>query len=290
MPRYRSLSTPDGYPVDVIKYSAPRRLLAIARGHPYERDAFAALLSGLDEYDVCLVEHPVAAHCLGPDTGRDFDAVLCYDMPGVDFTTDCAPRLVPPDPGMQQSYLAMLAAGVGMVYLHHAIAAWPAWPEYADIVGGRFHYRPATLRGKRWPDSGYRHGVKHRVCKAQDHPVTEGVPGQFEMTDELYLCPVFEEDVVPLLRSDYRFEDTHFYSSARAVAGSMNDREDWSHPPGSNLVGWVKSHGSSPVVYLQGGDDAVAMGNKHFRRLVHNAVRWVSSREARDWAQAADRQ
>jgi type 1 glutamine amidotransferase len=272
--------------VDVIKYSAPRRLLTIARGHPYERDAFSALFADLDEFDVCHVEQPAAQQLLNPGAAQTFDAILCYDMPGVDFTAADSPGHVPPDPEFQSNYLAMLEAGVGMVYMHHAIAAWPAWPEYADIVGGRFHYRPAALRGTRWPDSGYRHAVTHRVSKLVDHPVTEGLPETFEITDELYLCPVFEDEVVPLLRSDYGFEDSNFYSAAHAVAGSMNNREGWSHPAGSNLVGWVKSHGNSPIVYLQGGDDGSAMANEHFRQLVHNAVRWAGSDAARDWAKA----
>ncbi len=272
--------------MDVIRYSAPRRLLAIARGHPYERDAFAALLTGLEEFDISHVEQPVAQRLLNPRTAREFDAVLCYDMPGVDFTDADAPVPVPPDEAFQRDYLAMLEAGVGMVYMHHAIAAWPAWPEYAEIVGGRFHYRPATLRGRDWPDSGYRHAVRHRVSRLIEHPVTEGVPENFETTDELYLCPVFEDDVTPLLRSDYDFVDDNFYSAAHAVAGRMNEREGWSHPAGSNLVGWLKRHGNSPIVYLQGGDDGAAMGNDHFRRLVHNAVRWVSSDDARDWARS----
>jgi type 1 glutamine amidotransferase len=270
--------------VDVINYSAPRRLLTIARGHPYERDAFAALFAELEDYDVCHVEQPAAQRLLNTRTAREFDAILCYDMPGVDFTVADAPGHVPPDAAFQDDYLAMLEAGVGMVYLHHAIAAWPAWPEYADIVGGRFHYRPSCLRGRDWPDSGYRHAVTHRVSKVCDHPVTEGIPDRFEITDELYLCPVFEEEVIPLLRSDYTFEDSNFFSAAHAVAGSMNNREGWAHPAGSNLVGWVKRFGNSPIVYLQGGDDGYAMANAHFRRLVHNAVRWVGSDPARAWA------
>ena len=46
--------------MDVIAYGAERKLLTIARGHPYDRTAFAALFDGLDEYDVCHVEQPVA--------------------------------------------------------------------------------------------------------------------------------------------------------------------------------------------------------------------------------------
>ena len=46
----------------------------------------------------------------------------------------------------------------------------------------------------------------------------------------------------------------------------------------------MKAFGSSPLVYIQGGDDAEALGNPHFQRLVHNAVRWVASDDARRWA------
>jgi hypothetical protein len=122
------------------------------------------------------------------------------------------------------------------------------------------------------------------VSRLRQHPVTEGVPEHFEMTDELYLCPIFEDEIIPLLGSGYTFEADNFYSAAAAVSGEMNSREGWTHPPGSSLVGWVTAHGNSPIVYLQGGDDAEAMGNEHFRRLVRNAVRWVSSESARDWA------
>lgn len=272
--------------MSIINYSATQRLLTLARGHPYDREAFHTLFDGLDEFDVCHAEQPVAQRFLGPQAAQDFDAIVCYDMPGVDFTAADAPRLLSPDPEVTESYLAMLEAGIGMVFMHHSIAAWPAWPEYAEIVGGRFHYRPAQLRGQSWPDSGYRHQVTHTVSKVSSHPVTEGIPAHFEITDEVYLCPIFEDDVIPLLRSDYQFEPDNFYSATKAVAGEMNSRGGWTHPKGSNLVGWVKRCGNSPIVYLQGGDDAQAMANQHFKRLIHNAVKWVSSTEARDWAKS----
>jgi len=273
--------------MSIIHYGARRRLLAVARGHPYEREVFAGLFKGLEEFDVSLVEQPAAQYCLTPRAARDFDAIVFYDMPGVDFTAPDAPRLVTPDPAFTRDFLAMLEQGVGVVFLHHALAAWPAWPEYAEIIGGRFHYRAALLRGQHWPDSGYRHAVRHRVSTLAAHPVTAGLPEHFDMTDELYLCPVFEDDVLPLLRSDYHFDASQFYSAARAVAGDLHSRAGWDHPPGSALVGWAKHWGASPIVYLQGGDDAAALGNAHFRTLVHNAVRWVGGSDARAWAAGA---
>ena len=272
--------------MSIIDYSAPQRLLVTARGHPYERDAFVGLFEGLDGFAWSLVEQPAAQYLFEPSLRERFDACLCYDMPGVDFTSPEAPAPVAPDASFKQGFLDLLEAGMGMVFLHHSIAAWPAWEEYAEIVGGRFHYRPAELRGRDWPDSGYRHKVAHEITVLAEHPVTEGLPDHFGMTDELYLCPVFEDAVTPLLASDYRFTDENFYSAALAVAGEMYSREGWQHPPGCSLVGWVKHYRASPIVYIQGGDDPEAYANPHFQRLVHNAVRWVSSEQAHRWARS----
>ncbi len=273
--------------MSIINYSAPSRLLVTARGHPYERDAFTALFEDLEDFNWSLAEQPAAGYLFGPELRQRFDACLCYDMPGVDFTAgEDPPALVTPDPAFTAGLLALLEAGMGMVFMHHSIAAWPAWPEYAEIIGGRFHYRPASLRGTDWPDSGYRHKVEHTLTVQGQHPVTEGLPETFVMTDELYLCPVFEDSVEPLLRSDYPFVDDNFYSAKRAVEGEMYSREGWQHPPGSNVVAWVKRYRTSPIVYIQGGDDPEAYANPHFRQLVHNAVRWVASESAHRWARS----
>ncbi|MGI9284220.1 MAG: hypothetical protein ACR2P1_02430 [Pseudomonadales bacterium] len=80
-----------------------------------------------------------------------------------------------------------------------------AWPEYAEIVGGRFLYKPDTIRGEAYPDSGYRHDVSHRVSIENEHPVTADVNSQFTITDELYLAHAFTDSLTPLLSSDYDF-------------------------------------------------------------------------------------
>ncbi|MEP5765691.1 MAG: ThuA domain-containing protein [Halieaceae bacterium] len=270
--------------MSIINYAAPRQLLVTARGHPYERDAFCGLFETLDDFSYSLVEQPAAQYLFNPGLKDRFDACVCYDMPGLNFTAEDPPGLVQPTEAFKSGLLDLLEAGMGFVFMHHSIAAWPAWPEYAEIVGGRFHYRPAELRGVTWPDSGYRHQVDHQVSVVAQHPVTEGLPESFRITDELYLCPVFEESVIPLIRSDYAFTDANFYSAQQAVAGTMFSREGWSHPPGCELVGWVKHYRNSPIVYLQGGDDPVAYDNEHFQRLLHNAIRWVASDEAHTWA------
>ena len=68
------------------------------------------------------------------------------------------------------------------------------------------------------------------------------------------------------------------------MEGELYSREGWQHPPSSNLVAWSKHYRNSPIVYIQGGDDAEAYGNEHYRTLIHNAVRWVASDAAHQWA------
>ena len=55
-----------------------------------------------------------------------------YDMPGIQFGED-GPVLETPSDGYKRGFLDLLESGKGMVFMHHAIAGWPAWEEYADI-------------------------------------------------------------------------------------------------------------------------------------------------------------
>lgn len=252
------------------------RILLITKGHPFERDAFFGLFDALDGVEWTHVEQPAAQVFFDPALARDYDAFVLYDMPGIDFRPG-GPEFSAPGETFARNFCALLDDGFGFVFLHHAIAGWPAWETYAETLGGRFLYVPGELRGTPRPDSGYRHQVEHRVRVLREHPVTAGVPAEFEMTDELYLFEVFEDVVEPLLASDYAFVRDNFYSAARVVQeGKMFDNEGWEHPPGSNLVGWIRPHPASRIVYLQGGDDPVAYANPNYRTLLRNAIRWAA--------------
>ena len=206
-------------------------------------------------------------------------------MPGLDFAAPDAPAHVQPDEAFKTGFLRLMDAGKGVVALHHAIAGWPAWPEYAELLGGRFLYKSGPLRGSQRPDSGYRHDIAHRATVLDtDHPVTRGLPQRFDLTDELYLGEVFEDLVHPLLASDAAFTRDVFYSATLAVRGRMFSNEGWDHADGSNLIGWAKRARRSPLVYLQPGDGPPTYENPHYRRLLENAIRWTASAEALDWA------
>jgi type 1 glutamine amidotransferase len=258
------------------------RIAVVTKGHPFEADPFFAVFDAMDGVEWTHVEHPEALELVAPERATEFDVFVMYDMPGITFNRSesraDAPATFPAPPnGYADAFRALLEAGQPMVFLHHAIAGWPAWEEYAHIVGGRFHYQPASLDGVDYPDSGYRHDVTHTVEVLDlDHPICAGLDPAFEITDELYLFPVFEDEVTPLMRSRHSFVDSEFFSADRAVRGIRNDRTGWSHPPGSNLVAWTKTVGASPIVYIQFGDSPQTYADLNYRRVLTNAVRWAA--------------
>lgn len=251
--------------------------LVVTGGHPFEAEPFFAVFDALDGITWTPSTAPAGGH----------DVVVFYDMPGLRFTRADPPvEFVEPTSEQRGEIARLCEAGTGLVFLHHAVAGWPAWTAYAELIGGRFHYQPAALAGREYPDSGYRFDVEHTVeIVDPQHPVSAGLGESFSLVDELYCSPVLEDRVVPLMRTSFPTHDaTRFYSAARAIRGERDSNDGWSHPPGSDLVAWAKAAGRSPVVYLQFGDGPATYADASFRRALSNAIAWVASADAREWA------
>ena len=263
-----------------LKSSKPIDTLVVTGGHPFEADPFFAVFDAMAGVQWTGAAAPKAGH----------DVVVFYDMPGLRFTgTDPPLELIEPTDHQRDVIHQLCADGVGLVFLHHAIASWPAWHEYAELVGGRFHYARGVLDGVEYPDSGYRFDVRHTVeVSAPDHPVCAGLGSSFTLTDELYCFPVLDHTITPLMRTTFDTGDSSQFSSADlAIRGQRNCNAGWSHPPGSNLVGWAKTAGASRAVYLQFGDGPVTYGDPNFRRVVANAISWTANRASSPPARTA---
>ena len=261
----------------IIDHHSPFNILVSVKGHPYERDAFAAVFESFEGIRHTFVEQPASQAFMNPEAAQAWDVLVFYDMPGIDFSTE-PPELIAPTETLQAGFMELLTAGKGMVFLHHAIAGWPLWPEYGEVIGGRFFYRPIECRNQSVLDSGYQHDVSHNVSVLDTgHPITACLDATFPLKDELYLYEVFEDDVTPLLASDYTFDREHFYSAHHAVTGKMFCNDDWTHPSGSRLIGWHKQHENSRICYLQPGDGPDTFASPHYRRLLENAIRWAAA-------------
>jgi hypothetical protein len=229
----------------------PVRVLLVTKGHAFDHDAFLAMFEGMDELDVTMVEQPAAQVILRPENVGDYGAVLFYDMsgiPGIGLMHDGAGDTgIPPD-DYRRSIEALIDGGTGIVMLNHGTVSWPLWPLWRSISGSSFMLTEGELNGQRVPGSGYRGGH-----------------GPYP-NPTISLTPV---------------------DPSHPVAAGLAPPEEqaaWSHPEGSNVVVWANAAGNSPVVAADIGDSPEAFGNADFRRLLRNALQWVASPEARQWA------
>lgn len=253
-----------------------RDLLVLSGGHAYEREPFDDLLNSLGDWDITHLMHPEAEEAVANGRALEADAVLFYDMGGYTFADDWVTSR-PPSEAFRRSIVARFEAGRGAVAMHHALAGWADWPEWHEMLGGRFLYTPGEVRGKKVLDSGYRHDVEYNAQVVARHPVTAGLPDSFPVCDELYLAEIFSEDVTLLIRSDCQFTRDNFYSAALGISGTLYSREGWEHPPGCDYVAWVKPVGGAELVYLQFGDAPQAYENPHVRTALANALDYVAS-------------
>ncbi len=262
-------------------------LLAITGGHAVDLDAFGAMVDAICDELGWVWSHatqPSAQRWLRAEHAHEWDAILLHDLPGLTLKRGTEPAPTDPTDEIRTGMLELLAAGQGIVATHHALAGWPTWDGWAALLGGRFLYAPGRLRGADWPSSGYRMDRYRVDVLAADHPVCAGVEA-FELHDELYLCPVFDDEVVPLLTTTADTSPESMTSTYHEVRHGEQIAAR-GHPPGSKLIGWAKTAGRSPLVYLLPGHGPETMAHPQYRRLLSNAIKWVGSPEAHEWAAA----
>ena len=181
----------------------------------------------------------------------------------------------PPSAELQKGFPALLQQGKGMVFTHHSLASWPhSWPEYVEVMGGACDWgNSITTRGVQHPQSGFFPMTPQRITVVdKSHPITQGLGDSFDIIDESYACPYYEDSVIPLLRTDFKPADHN-----------RNLSPNWKY---SNLAAWAKTAENSPVAYIQMGHGPAAWSNESYRKLVLNAIKWAASPEALAWAKA----
>lgn len=264
-------------------------VLVVTGGHRVELDALLGMVDAVCEERGWRWAHstqPAAQRWLRRDC--PWDAVLLHDIAGLHLRRGESPVAIGPSAETAAALLDLLDAGQGLVVTHHALASWPGWDSWASAIGGRFLYAPGPLRGTAMPSSGTRFARYHARVVTRDHPVCAGLPSDgLVLDDELYLCPVFESEVVPLVRADVDLDPARYIRTyEHVVHGEAAAPDCTGHPPGSDLVAWATSAGASPIVYVQPGDSGRTFAVPGYRRLIANALAWVSSDEAHAWARS----
>ena len=272
--------------------SGPIRMLLITKAHPYEREPYYQMFDSMGADITWMhVDNPAAEVFLQPKYANRYDVAFFYDMNGAQADLgrsrrEPAPnnpfypngtRMVvdPPSEMLQKGLPALLQQGKGMVFTHHSLASWPhSWPEYIEMMGGACDWgNSISTRGVQHPNSGFFPMTPQRITVVnKTHPITQGLGDSFDIIDESYACPYYEDSVIPLLRTDFKPADHN-----------RNLSPNWKY---SNLAAWAKSAENSPIAYIQMGHGPAAWANESYRKLVLNAIKWAASPEALAWAKA----
>jgi type 1 glutamine amidotransferase len=217
------------------------RILVITGGHDYKIEQFNQMLSSMAP-DVIyqIVEFPAAFDMFLPENRDKYDVLVFYHM-WQKISEEQA-----------TVFEECIRGGKPVVALHHSICAFDDWPEYWNIIGGKYFHKVTTFNGKEYKPCSYIHDIHFRVkVDAATHPVTRGV-SDFEIFDETYKGYYVEEGVTPLLMTD--------------------------EPSSTPLIGWAKEYGRSRIVVLQSGHDVPTFENSNFRKLLKQAIQWVSTK------------
>jgi type 1 glutamine amidotransferase len=226
---------------------AKTKVLVVTGGHGFDREPFFAMFRDNAEISFTAAEHnKTNASVYERDDLLSYDTVVLYDMPRE--ITDA----------QKGRFLSLFDRGIGLVVLHHALVSYQSWPEYEQIIGGRYQEPEPNKPGRVTEAVGWQHDAEVPVViVATNHPVTAGLKN-FTLHDEIYWGFRVGSDVTPLITT--------------------------THPKSGKPLGWSRTEGKSRVVFLQLGHGKEAFASENYRQLVAQAIRWTAQRRQTETA------
>jgi len=213
---------------------------------------------------------PITALIVGGGSSHDFqrwfgdaDSATLREMKGVEVTyteeTDSiVPQLASLDvlivsnnkpfaqAATREAIMNFVNSGKGLVIVHAGMwYSWGDWPEFNRVlVGG----------GARGHD---RLGEFEVEVTQPAHPIMQGVPATFAITDELYYL---EPDAAG--------------TPIKALATAHSNRRNQTYPSV-----FVVEHPKARVAAIALGHDGRAHEHTAYKRLLQNAINWTARRE-----------
>lgn len=217
------------------------KVLVVTGGHGFDKEPFFKIFS--ENADITFT---AAAHARTNATAYERDDFLSYDVVVFyDMMRHITER-------QKAQFTALTEKGVGLVVLHHALAAFADWPDFERIIGGRYPEPVREKPGTVTEAVGWKHDeVVPVVIVARDHPITAGLK-DFTIHDEIYWGYRVQPDVTPLITT--------------------------THPKSGKPLGWCRTEGKSRVVYLQLGHGPEAFADANYRKLLGQSIRWAAKK------------
>ncbi len=169
-----------------------------------------------------------------------FDAIFFFGVREIDLTAS-----------QRSDLLAFVKDdGKGFVAAHSAITGFFSWPEFGDMIGGRFDEHPWDI-------------VEARVVvHDRTFPATRHLPPSFVIQDEHYQIKDFSRGKMRIL--------------ARLDPASLDLKKPLVHrTDGDFPIAWAKDYGKGRVFYSTLGHDAETWDNPMVRTMYFEAMKWA---------------
>lgn len=213
--------------------------LIIAGGHSFDTLAFFNLFDQMEDVNYDFMLQPEANRFLASTEMLPYDILIFYDM-WEPITED-----------EKTAYLKLTMEGVPMLFIHHALVSYQAWPEFEKIIGGKYIQTFKNETRDKSELSTYKHDVWIDVeIVDPKHPVTYKMEN-FRIFDEVYGNYKVGEKVKPLLRTN--------------------------HPQSTPIIAWENIYNNSNIIYIQPGHDKNTYADKNFMKLIQNAINYLQS-------------
>ncbi|NQT01222.1 MAG: ThuA domain-containing protein, partial [Planctomycetes bacterium] len=213
------------------------KVVVLTGGHDFEREQFFKLFEGYDDIEYTEFQLKDHSEIFEDVSDWDYDVIVLYNM-----SKEISQK-------RRRNFARLLRRqGVGLVALHHMMGAYPQWPQYRKITGGKYFLKETD--GNR--ASTYKHDLDLNVhIEDTSHPITRGM-SDFKIHDEGYKYCGFEKNNHVLFTTE--------------------------HPDCDKTIGWVRNVGKAKVCGIMLGHDHYAYENPNYRKLVARAIRWTAGR------------
>ena len=169
-----------------------------------------------------------------------FDAIFFFGVREIDLS-----------PQQRSDLLSFVRDdGKGFVAAHSAATAFFSWPEFGEMLGGRFDEHP-------W-------GITDAIVVVDDprFPAMAQFPTQAVFNDEHYQLKDFSRGKLRVL--------AHLDASKLDLKAPLVHRKDADFP-----VAWAKTYGKGRVFYSTLGHADTAWDNRAIQLMYLDAIRWA---------------
>lgn len=216
----------------------PPKALVITGGHGFDDTPFDAMLKALPGVECTRIDVKDDGSIFEKLPEGKWDVIVLYNM-GQKISDKS-----------RENFLALLDRGVGLVVMHHAIAAFNDWPEYWKIIGAHYYLKDYTEKGSEHAQSTWKEGLEYTLTPAdKDHPILKGV-APFTVHDETYKGFTTAPDNHTLLTTE----------------GPTTQPE----------YAWSRTYKNANVVYMLPGHGPTIFADENYRKVVGQAILWAA--------------